>query len=137
MSTGFLSAVLESFPDSQVDIILKSGFETLPIPHRGEKILFDKNKDSAGKFGKSLRYKNYDYFYVLPPSFSSAWMAFQSKIPKRIGYAGEYRSFLLTSATKHEIKPGSQHLLKEYLDFLTMILKWGIMLHVLKLNMTG
>ena len=119
MSTGFLRAVLETFPDSQVDIILKSGFETLPIPHRGEKILFDKNKDSAGKFGKSLRHKNYDYFYVLPPSFSSAWMAFQSKIPKRIGYAGEYRSFLLTSAKIHEMRPGSQHLLKEYLGLLS------------------
>jgi len=119
MSTGFLRAVLETFPDSQVDIILKSGFETLPIPHRGEIILFDKNKHSAGKFGKSLLYKNYDYFYVLPPSFSSAWMAFQSKIPKRIGYAGNYRSFLLTSARKHKIRPGSQHLLKEYLDLLS------------------
>ena len=125
MSTGFLRAVLETFPDSQVDIILKSGFETLPIPHRGEIILFDKNKDSAGKFGKSLRHKNYDYFYVLPPSFSSAWMAFQSKIPKRIGYAGEYRSFLLTSAKIHEIGPGSQHLLKEYLDLLSNDLEMG------------
>ena len=35
MSTGFLRAVLDTFPDSRVDIILKSGFETLPIPHRG------------------------------------------------------------------------------------------------------
>ena len=125
MSTGFLRAVLETFPDSQVDIILKSGFETLPIPHRGEKILFDKNKDSAGIFGKSLRHKNYDYFYVLPPSFSSAWMAFQSKIPKRIGYAGKYRSFMLTSAKKHEIRPGSQHLLKEYLVLLSNDLEMG------------
>ena len=120
MSTGFLRAVLEAFPDSQVDIILKSGFEILPIPHRGDTILFDKNKDSAGEFGKSLRHKNYDCFYVLPPSFSSAWMAFQSKIPKRIGYAGEYRSFLLTSAKKHQIRAGSQHLLKEYLGLLAI-----------------
>jgi heptosyltransferase-2 len=125
MSTGFLRAVLETFPDSQVDIILKSGFEPLPIPHRGEIILFDKNRDSAGKFGKSLRHNNYDYFYVLPPSFSSAWMAFQSKIPKRIGYAGEYRSFLLTSAKIHEMRPGSQHLLKEYLDLLSNDLEMG------------
>ena len=66
-----------------------------------------------------MRHKNYDYFYVLPPSFSSAWMAFQSKIPKRIGYAGQYRSFLLTSAKIHEMRPGSQHLLKEYLDLLS------------------
>jgi len=125
MSTGFLRAVLETFPNSQIDIILKSGFETLPIPHRGEIILYDNNKDSAGKFGKSLRHKNYDYFYVLPPSFSSAWMAFQSRIPKRIGYAGEYRSFLLTSAKKHEIRPRSQHLLKEYLELLSNDFEMG------------
>ena len=137
MSTGFLRAVLETFPDSHVDIILKSGFETLPIPHRGEILLFDKKKDYAGKFGKSLRHKNYDYFYVLPPSFSSTWMAFQSKIPKRIGYAGEYRSFLLTSAKKHEIRLGSQHLLKEYLSLLSNDLDMGNYAHVLKLNMTG
>ena len=119
ISTGFLKAVLETFPDSRVDIILKSGFETLPIPKRGEIILFDKNKISPGKFGKSLRYYNYDSIYVLPPSFSSAWMAYQSKIPNRIGYAGEYRSFLLTSAKKHKFTFGSQHLLKEYLDLLS------------------
>ena len=119
MSTGFLRAVLETFPNSQVDIILKSGFETLPIPHRGEIILFDKNKDSAGRFGRSLRKDNYDCFYVLPPSFSSAWMAFQSKIPKRIGYAGECRSFLLTSAKKHKIRQRKKHLLKEYLELLS------------------
>ena len=119
ISTGFLRAVLETFPDARVDIIIKSGFETLPIPKRGEIILFDKNKNSSGKFGKSLRYYNYDCIYVLPPSFSSAWMAFQSKIPNRIGYAGEYRSFLLTSAKKHKFTFGSQHLLKEYLDLLS------------------
>ena len=82
MSTVFLQAVLETFPYSQGDIILKSGFETLPIPHRGEIILFDKNKDSAGKFGKSLRHKNYDYFYVFPHSFSSTWMAFKNQNSK-------------------------------------------------------
>tara|TARA_B100000945_G_scaffold313498_1_gene309702 strand:+ start:1155 stop:2159 length:1005 start_codon:yes stop_codon:yes gene_type:complete len=123
LSTGFLRAVLETFPDSQVDIILKSGFEKLPIPHRGEIIPFDKNKVSAGKFGKSLRNKNYDCFYVLPPSFSSAWMAFQSKIPERIGYAGDYRSFMLTSAKKFKIRPRSQHLLKEFLNLLSIDLE--------------
>ncbi len=119
ISTGFLRAVLETYPDSRVDIILKSGFETLPIPKRGKIILFDKNKNSAGKFGKTLRDHNYDCFYILPPSFSSAWMAFQSKIPKRIGYAGGYRSLLLTTAKKHEFRPKSQHLLKDYLDLLS------------------
>ena len=52
-------------------------------------------------------------------------MAFQSKIPKRIGYAGEYRSFLLTSAKIHQIRPRAQHQLKEYLNLLSNDLEMG------------
>ena len=118
MATGFFRAVLEIFPTSQVDLIVKSGFETLPLPHRGEVIIFDSKYNSAGTFGKTLRFGNYTNFYILPPSFSSAWMAFQSKIPHRIGYAGEYRSLLLSVAKKHKETPRSQHLLKEYLNLL-------------------
>ena len=118
MATGFFRAVLEIYPESQVDLIVKSGFENLPLPHRGKVIIFDSKHKSAGTFGKTLRFENYANFYILPPSFSSAWMAFQSRIPQRIGYAGEYRSLLLTVAKKHEETPRSQHLLKEYLNLL-------------------
>ena len=41
ISTGFISAVLENFPNSEVDLIIKSGFESLPINHRGKIIIFD------------------------------------------------------------------------------------------------
>ena len=118
MATGFFRAVLEIYPESQVDLIVKSGFENLPLPHRGKVIIFDSKHNSSGTFGKTLRFENYANFYILPPSFSSAWMAFQSRIPQRIGYAGEYRSLLLTVAKKHEETPRSQHLLKEYLNLL-------------------
>ena len=118
MATGFFRAVLEIYPESQVDLIVKSGFENLPLPHRGKVIIFDSKHNSADTFGKTLRFENYANFYILPPSFSSAWMAFQSRIPQRIGYAGEYRSLLLTVAKKHEETPRSQHLLKEYLNLL-------------------
>ena len=100
MSSGFVRAVLEAFPESQVDLIVKSGFEKIPLPHRGQIIPFDPKKETAGNFGKTLRAENYDYFYVLPPSFSAAWMAHKSKIPHRIGYSGEFISFLLSLAKK-------------------------------------
>ena len=80
--------------------------------------MFDPVKYAAGTFGKTLRSANYSHFYILPPSFSSAWMSFQSKIPQRIGYAGEFRSLLLSKAKKHEGKPRSVHILKEYLNLL-------------------
>ena len=118
MSTGFVRAVLERFPESGVDLIVKSGFESLPLPHRGKIIVFDPAKISAGDFGKNLRSENYTHFYVLPPSFSSAWMSFQSKIPHRIGYSGEFRSILLSEAKTYAGKPRSLHILKEYLNLL-------------------
>ena len=118
LSSGFVRAVLEAFPESQVDLIVKSGFEKIPLPQRGQIIPFDPKKETAGNFGKTLRAENYDYFYVLPPSFSAAWMAHKSKIPNRIGYSGEFRSFLLSLAKKPKGIPRSRHLLKEYLNLL-------------------
>ena len=35
MSSGFVRAVLEAFPESQLDLIVKSGFEKIPLPQRG------------------------------------------------------------------------------------------------------
>ena len=44
MSRGFVRAVLEAFPESQVDLIVKSGFEKIPLPQRGQIIPFDSKK---------------------------------------------------------------------------------------------
>jgi heptosyltransferase-2 len=118
MASGFVRAVLDFYPESEVDLIVKSGFENLPLPRRGKIIVLEPEKISAGAFGKNLDSGNYSHFYVLPPSFSSAWMAFQSNIPQRIGYSGEFRSLLLSKAKKHEGKPRSVHILKEYLNLL-------------------
>jgi len=119
ISTGFVNAVLEKYPHSEVDLIVKSGFESLPLKHRGKKIIFDPKINSAGDFGVKLRRDNYDIFFVLPPSFSSAWMAFKSKVPKRIGYSGQFRNILLNNSKKHKKKQRSEHILKEYMNLLS------------------
>ncbi|MCH8012125.1 MAG: lipopolysaccharide heptosyltransferase II [Candidatus Marinimicrobia bacterium] len=43
-----------------------------------------------------LREKQYDMGFILPDSFSSAWILFQSKIKLRIGYKGQLRAWMLT-----------------------------------------
>ena len=118
IATGFVSAVLEKYPFSEVDLIVKSGFECLPLKHRGKIIIYDPKRNSAGELGLKLRKDNYDIFYVLPPSFSSAWMSFISKIPERIGYAGQFRSILLTNVKKHEKEYRTQHIHDEYINLL-------------------
>ena len=119
IATGFINAVLDNFPNSEVDLIIKSGLESLPIKHRGKIIIFDPEICSSGSFGKKLSKENYDTFYVLPPSFSSAWMAFKSKIPNRIGYAGQFRSILLSNAKKNENQSRTEHILKEYINLIS------------------
>lgn len=116
MATGVLRAILERWPSAALDLIVRSGHEGLPLPTRGRVIPYDGRKVSAGAFGASLAAGRYDRFYVLPPSFSSAWMAFCSRVPERVGYRGQLRGPLLRPALTHRFRERSVHLAREYLD---------------------
>jgi len=118
MATPFIHAVLEQFPEAQVDLIVRKGLETLPLPHRGEIRVFDRKDHSPHQFGRQLRAANYDRFYALPPSFSSAWMAFVSGARERVGYRGDGRRWLLTHPARRRHPARTQHLVGEYLDLL-------------------
>ena len=118
MATGFVRAVLKRFPAARVDLIVRAGFEVLPLPHRGRVWSHDKRVQGPGAFGAGLRGEGFTHFFVLPPSLSSAWMAWRSRIPWRIGYAGEGRSLLLRPARRTAHAPRSVHLSQEYLDLL-------------------
>ncbi len=120
MATAFIQRVLASYPEAKVDLIVKPGFEKLPLPHRGRVWIFDKSSQSPGSFGKSLKGEEYDCFYVLPPSFSSAWMAFCSGSKKRIGYAENFRGWLLKPAKHYDHPPRTQHLIQEYISLLDL-----------------
>ena len=52
------------------------------------------------KLGISLRSENYDQAIVLPRSWKSALVPFFAKIPKRVGFHGEQRYFLLNERRK-------------------------------------
>lgn len=118
MSTAFIEAVMDYYPASEVDLIVRKGFEQLPLPHRGRIISFDKKKDGVIGFGNRLKKDAYDQIFVLPPSFSSALMAFFSGASKRIGYRGAGRSFFLKPAKPYMVTHRTQHLINEYLQLL-------------------
>ena len=61
-----------------------------------------------------LRAARFDAALVLPPSFSSAWLAFRSGARLRVGFAQEGRSVLLTRAVRRPAR-GDLHLSREYL----------------------
>lgn len=118
MSTSFITAALRCFPGVPVDLIVPPPLASLPLPHRGRVIPFDRQARSHGAQGILLREGGYSHFFVLPPSFSSAWMAFRSRVPRRIGYGGQLRGWLLRPAHRHRFPPRSAHLGQEYLDLL-------------------
>lgn len=67
----------------------------------------------AGLAGR-LRAAHPDAALVLPPSFSSAWLALLSGARLRVGFAHEGRSPLLTRAVRRPAR-GDLHLSREYL----------------------
>lgn len=123
LSTAFLRALLARFPQAGVDLIVRRGFEVLPLPKRGRILAYDKRSQPPGRFGKSLRDGGYSHFFVLPPSLSSAWMAFRSGVPLRIGYRGGGRGWLLKPALPYGHAHRSVHLVREYLELLA---PWGL-----------
>ena len=121
MSTAFIQALLAHYKDAQVDLIVRKGFESIPLPHRGRMIAYDKKQVSLFQFAREIKAGNYEQIFVLPPSFSSAMMAFWSRIPKRTGYPGDGRSIWLNDLKKYQEPHRKQHLINEYLQLLELL----------------
>lgn len=122
MSTAFVRAVRQIYPDAQVDVIIKKelgGIAAL-IPAGISKIHPFSKQEHGGlkgvyRFGKSLRPEKYDLFFCLPDSLSSALMGWATGAKKQAGFAKEGRFFLLTKSYK---KPTNLHRVDEYISLL-------------------
>lgn len=141
MSTAFVKAVQQQYPDAAIDVIVKKGIDFLLdyFPKHNKRFIFDKevNKGLSGgyKFGKQLRkQKQYDIFFCLPDSFSSAAMAFGIGATKTVGYKKELRSVLLTNAYQ---KKKNTHRVEEYVDLLQQFIKTIIAIPTVELNTTS
>jgi lipopolysaccharide heptosyltransferase II len=125
MSTGFLNALSAKYPDSTIDVIVKDSFKDfIPLlPGINNAIIFSRRQYNgirgSFRFGRECASrKKYDLFITLPDSFSSAMTGFFSRSTRRIGYAAEMRSFLLTDAYK---KPSGMHRAEEYVTIVKML----------------
>src|SRR4051794_34156113 len=65
-----------------------------PFPHGG--------LDIAGRrrLARELRNEHYTHSFILPNSWKSALVPFLARIPKRVGYKGEFRWGLLTDTRR-------------------------------------
>jgi lipopolysaccharide heptosyltransferase II len=121
MSTAFVNAVKEVYPDAVVDAIIKkelSGIAPL-IPGLNTIYTFSKQeyKGLAGvyRFGKKLRTEKYDLSFNLPESLSSLVMAWAAGAKERIGFDKEGGFLLLT---RHYKRPKNVHRVDEYISLI-------------------
>ncbi|MBC8109940.1 MAG: lipopolysaccharide heptosyltransferase II [Verrucomicrobia bacterium] len=122
MSLTFLQELARLQPDSHIEVIIKKELAEIPalLPFVKQIHPFSKKEfpgiSGVYRFGKKLsENKKYDYFFCLPDSFSSAMMGLGIQARKRIGFSGQWRSFLLTHAFA---KPQHLHRTEEYLYLL-------------------
>ena len=127
MSTAFVKAVQLQYPNATIDLVAKKGIDFLLdyFPPYGKSYIFNKDDykglRGAYRFGKLIKKQNqYDIFFCLPDSFSSAVMTYAVQAKKRVGFKKELRSFLLTDSFK---KQKDLHRVEEYVNLLQQFCK--------------
>ncbi len=129
LTIPFLRNLRRAEPDAYIAWVVAPGSSDVVngIPYIDELIYWDPvtiHADSQGMhktigdklgFIRDLRARRFDKVYVLKRSFGSALMAFLSGAVKRIGFATEGRSFLLTTTVPYR---HDQHEVQNFLDVL-------------------
>jgi heptosyltransferase-2 len=122
MALPFIDAVKKTFPEHLIHVVIKKGLEDIIAFTEGIDTIYTYSKKEykgligGYKFGKQLSKKfNYEFFYCLPNSFSSAWIGYFTQSKNRIGFKNEMRNFLLSEACA---KPTGQHRVNDYLHLL-------------------
>jgi lipopolysaccharide heptosyltransferase II len=121
MSTAFIGAVRQVYPDAQVDVIIKKELssiaELIPGLHTFHPFSKQDYKGLRGvvRFGKSLKSEKYDLFFNLPASLSSLVMGWATGAKKRVGFKKEGGLFLLSKSYN---APANVHRVDEYISLL-------------------
>ncbi len=95
MSTAFVRAVQQQYPEAQIDAIIKKELREIAvlIPNLHKVHSFSKQEhqglNGVYRFGKTLRQEKYDLFFCLPDSLSSAVMGWATGAKKRVGFGQE------------------------------------------------
>jgi len=103
MALPALRAVRSGFQDARISVVARPYVADLYREQNicDELIPYDPNSTHQGWRGREalaaeLRSKKFDSALLLQNAFDAAWIAWRAGIPKRIGYARDGRSLLLT-----------------------------------------
>ncbi len=109
MATPLLTDLRLAFPNAQITAMALApiGELLLEDPDIDELFLFKKHgvfrrhEERCSVIGK-LRTGRYDAGILTTNSFSSAWLFWQGRVKRRIGYRGDWRSIFLTDSISRE-----------------------------------
>jgi heptosyltransferase-2 len=117
MALPALRSVRALFPQAEITILARPYVAFLYKDQQvcDNLVYLDYKRDMVGE----LRAQKFDVALLLQNAFEAAWLAWRAGIPKRIGYARDGRSLLLTNAVPVP-KPGEipQHEQYYYLELL-------------------
>jgi heptosyltransferase-2 len=121
MATPLLFSLKTSYPDAKLVAMVKSPLGDLlqHDPHIDELFSFEAASGFARRAERKqivirLEQGHYDLGLLLTNSFSSAWWFYQAGIPRRLGFAGDMRSWLLTDPIPLPKERKREHLTKTY-----------------------
>lgn len=102
MAQSLFIRLKQLYPESTISVLAPPW--TLPLIERMPEVVAgislpfghgDLKLRERRQFGRSLRSKQFDTAFILPNSLKSALIPFHAKIPIRIGWRGEMRSWIL------------------------------------------
>ncbi len=133
LTVPFLRNLRAAFPQARIDLMLEpfSGQVIEGCPYVDRIVPFElrtihrySRQNERGKVSAYLQYwrmirqEGYDAAFVLKRSLSSALLAWAAGVPRRIGFATEHRSFLLTDPVPYR---HDQHEVENFLDCLRSV----------------
>ena len=126
MAIPMLKELRAHYPDVQIDVVSKMWVADVysTITEVDSIIPFSrsdyKSRKGLNKIIEILKKQKYDTGFLLSDSFSSARLFFRSGITRRIGYMGQFRSWMLTDRLSKSAKV-NRHRSDTYLRLLELV----------------
>lgn len=125
MSVPALEALRASFPRAEIVLLSKPWVSELYWHHPAvnRQIIYKPRTEHRGSLGflrliRELRAERFDAALLLQNAFQAACIAWLARIPLRIGYARDSRSFLLHDAIEPPLPAAYGHEVYYYLQLL-------------------
>lgn len=121
MAMPLLSSLRQAYPSSKITAMALRSQASLLYKHPDidEVFQFDRiniftRSSKKRNIIKKIIYGQYDLGIILPNSFSAAWLFWQGKVKRRIGYKGNLRSWLLTDSIRQSLQQSNHHMVISY-----------------------